>query len=292
MANQKYFIRYSKIIYRIKIGDYPSLTTVLNYLLDNDFDINKRTFNRDINAILDLFEIEIVYSRNRKGYFIEATEENYSAIKLKETLDLFSSIKIIDNDKHIISFEKRKSKGIEHIYSITTAIKDSKTLSFKHKKHNDTETSQRSVSPYQLRESQGKWYLVAKDEKDNKIKTFGLDRMSLLQVENTLFNSPKDVDFDKMFSYSFGVINTNNPESIKIQVFGAQALFIKNYPLHQSQKIIDANNESIIFSLKLSITDDFVMELMKYGANIMIIAPQELRTKMYNQYQKAIKRYQ
>ncbi len=180
MANQKYFVRYSKIIYRIKRGDYPNTQILLDFLAKNGFEINKRTLSRDFNTILELFDTEILFDRNRKGYFVNKEEIDFYSSKLLETLDLFSSIKIIDKEQDIISFEQRRPTGTEHMYYILDAIKNRKILTFKHIKYHEQKLTERTVEPYQLKESQGRWYLVAKDKKDDKIKTFGLDRMSTL----------------------------------------------------------------------------------------------------------------
>lgn len=290
MANQKYFIRYSKIIHRVKRGDYPNTETLLDYLSDNGFEINKRTLSRDFNAVLELFDTEIIFDRTQKGYYIIKDETNFNSSKLLETLDLFSSIKIVGKEKEIISFEKRKSKGTEHMYYILDAIKNRKALYFQHLKYHEQIVTQRKVEPYLLKESQGRWYLIAKDEKDNKIKTFGLDRMSQLYSDNSTFTKPKDLDISTMFTDCFGIVNTNDPKDIKIQVFGANAFFIKSYPLHHSQEVFSEDKNSITFSLHLSITDDFVMELMKYGSNLKILSPRYLNKRLLNEYKKAIKR--
>lgn len=292
MANQKYILRYSKIIQRIRRGDYPNLWTILDYLLDNGFDINKRTFNRDINSIYELFDLEIYYNRAEKGYLIiqDDTSGFYSG-RLQETLDLFSSMQIAGKEKNIISFEKRKPLGTDHMFFILDAIKNSKVLSFNHVKFQDQITTQRTVEPYMLKESQGRWYLVARDKKKNMIKTFGLDRMSSLQSENTLFNKPDMSGINEMFNDSFGVVNTNDPRDIKIKVYGANALYIKSYKLHENQNIVTELEDSIIFHLRLSITDDFVMELMKYGADVEVIEPVSLKTRLIGNYSRALNRY-
>ena len=202
---------------------------------------------------------------------------------------MFSSIKIVGKEQDIISFEQRKPKGTEHMYFVLDTIKNRKTLNFEHIKYHEQEVTKRTVEPYFLKESQGRWYLVAKDKKDKKIKTFGLDRMSLLHSEDLTFSNPKDLDILKMYKDSFGIVNTNDPKDIKIQIFGANAFFIKSYPLHHSQKIIDKDNNSITFFLHLSITDDFVMELMKYGGDIKVLKPNILKNILLQKHKNAIK---
>lgn len=284
MANEKYFLRYIKILSRIKRADYPDLEEVLDYLSENGFDINKRTFNRDINAILELFDTEIYYNRAERGYEIKTKEEDFLTDKLHETLDLFASIKIAGKESKIISFEKRKAFGTEYMHIILDVIKRSKLLHFTHFKFHTQETTQRIVEPYILKESQGRWYLICKDQKDNKIKTFGLDRMSYLYTENVSFTKDKTIDFETMYKNSFGIVNINDPKNIKLKVYGANAFFIKSYKLHDSQCVVDKNEDSITFSLYLSVTDDFVMELMKYGADIEVLEPDFLRERLRKSY--------
>lgn len=288
MANQKYYLRYSRIIYRIKKGDFPNLETILQFLSENDFEINKRTFKRDLDAILELFDIEILYDRKKRGYYVKQQEEDFSSTKLQESLDLFCTIKVVEKGKNIISFENRKSKGIDKMPHIADAINNRRILGFKYVKYQNLKISNREVEPYSLKESQGRWYLVAKDKKDNKIKTFGLDRMSHLFSTNSTYVLPRDFSVEKMFYHSFGVINTNTPENISLEIRGANAHFIKSYPLHHSQKVIKEYGDIITFSLIISITEDFIMELMKYGASINVLSPQSLKKRLLFEYKKAI----
>jgi hypothetical protein len=44
-----------------------------------------------------------------------------------------------------------------------------------------------------------------------------------------------------------------------------QAQYVKNYPLHSSQKIIKETKDEIVFELYLYITGDFIRELLSYG---------------------------
>lgn len=287
MANHKYILRISKIIRRIKRGDFPSTAVLLAYLSEHDFDINKRTLSRDFKTILELFDLEVSYNRIEKGYQFNEDDLNCYAQKFNETLDLFSSLSIVGKSKNVISFENRKSNGIEFMPAITEAIKSRNVLCFQYFKYHSKSTSNRLVHPYLIKESQGRWYLVARDKKDEVIKTFGLDRMSLVFKESECFEG-SSIDFEKMFSNYFGVINIGKAQKIELKIKGANAFFIKNYPLHPSQSIEEETKDWITFSLSLAITEDFVMELMKYGASVSILSPLVLKNKLKEEYTKAL----
>ena len=289
MANQKYLLRFSKTINRIKKGDYPNLNTILDYLSDEGFSIDKRTFNRDKLAIEDLLDTEIIYNRNRNGYYINEEEENsIFSKKLQETLDLFSSLKIAGKNDEILHFEKRKSVGSKHLGLILQSIKEHVQLSFTHHKFQDKKATERTVEPYLIKESQGRWYLLANDLKDNRIKTFALDRfLSIANMSKKKFKKPNDLDLKNYFKNSFGIINLHQPKDVVLKFTGYNASFVKSYQLHTSQKVIEEKQGYKTFSLHLSITEDFMMELMKYGADLEIIAPSSLRKRIKERHLKA-----
>ena len=142
-----------------------------------------------------------------------------------------------------------------------------------------------------VKESQGRWYLVAKDLKDNRIKTFALDRISSVSDnKNSKFKPPTGLDLKNYFKDSFGIINFNSPEKVIIKVYGNNSSFIKSYHLHNSQETIEEENDSVTFSLNLCITPDFVMELMKYAADLEVIKPIHLRNSIIKNYTKALER--
>ena len=76
-----------------------------------------------------------------------------------------------------VFLENRQPKGLEHFSGLFYAIRNKRILKFTHYKYWDETVTVRTVHPLALKESQGRWYLLAVDTKDNRLKTFGLDRM-------------------------------------------------------------------------------------------------------------------
>ena len=283
MANQKYFLRILSILNRIDKGDYPSQKEILSYLKKRGFSLRTRAFERDKKTAFEMFGIKIKYSAFEKGYYIENDfDDDFNSGKARELINLFSSIKIAGNNNKILSFERRKAEGTELMVSIIDAINNNRILKFTYKKHFENSSTERFVEPYMLKESLGRWYLIAKDKKDNKIKTFGLDRIGIIYSINELFSKPKDLDINELYKDAFGVTNVDKVHKIIFDVFGVDTKYILTYPLHHSQEVLYQTEEKIRFTLKVSITKDFIMELMKYIPNIEILEPKILREEIYN----------
>ena len=71
MVNKNMLRRNYIIIRRIMRNDSPSKAKILQYLKNNDIDVNARTLERDINAIRYNLGVEIKYDNDKNGYFID-----------------------------------------------------------------------------------------------------------------------------------------------------------------------------------------------------------------------------
>ena len=66
--------------------------------------------------------------------------------------------------------------------------------------------------------------------------------------------------------------------------------FLKSLPLHHSQRIVCDTDEEFRITLRLRITNDFVMELLSRSRSLTVIRPLHLRERVYKVYQEALKR--
>ena len=79
-----------------------------------------------------------------------------------------------------------------------------------------------------------------------------------------------------------------------MQFTNGQGKYIKNLPLHPSQEILEDNSETgdLLIKLNVYITFDFIQELLHYGKNVKVIAPQSLVDLMKEEYKNALQQYE
>ncbi len=300
MPKETFLSRFSLIIKRLEVG--PATYKQINDYLQReseihgyDYSISLRTFQRDIVDIFKQFKIEIANDKKGdKKYCIKSQPEIQE--HSQRLLESYQMIHIIeasqDYAEHVI-LETRKASGLEHFHGLLYAIKNKKIITFNHYKYWEDIISERTVHALALKESGGRWYLVAIDTKDNKLKTFGLDRMGDLVISKTSFRNKYDFNIKEMFLDSFGILCLENekPQKIHLSFNYEQGQYVKSFPLHHSQKVTEEKSEEIILELYLSITDDFVMELLSYGEEIKILSPKSLINKVKKIYSNALSRY-
>src|SRR5690606_4568009 len=149
-----------------------------------------------------LYGIEITYNRSIKAYEISEEFISQHEERLMEAFDLLNALNYTEKHSQNLYLEKRKSLGSEHFHGLLHAIGNQLEITFLHEKYWDSQSGKqkRRVHPIALKESHFRWYLVAEDTNDQMIKTFGLDRISDLDIEKHKFPK-KDFDVDEYFKH-------------------------------------------------------------------------------------------
>lgn len=305
MSKRAYISRYLLILKKLKVKPYSTYLEIQAYIenqfeymqmLDEDFQIgsSKRTLQRDITEIRNVFGIDIEYSKIQKGYFINQNEaENMNFQRMMEAFEIFNSLNIAQDLAPFVHLEKRKPQGTENLYGLLHAIKNNFQIKFEYQKFWEEESQQRLAEPYALKEFKSRWYIIAKDDKDATVKSFALDRLTHLEISNHKFDFPKNYNIEESYRYCFGIISPNEvePQDILLSFDPYQGKYIKTLPLHESQQVIIDNEKELQVKLKLCVTHDLLMELLSYGDNVKVLQPKSLAEEIKLAHQKAFKQY-
>ena len=305
MSKRGYISRYLLILKKLKVKPYSTYEELQAYI-ENQFDylqmqddtlnigFSKRTLQRDIKEIRNVFGIDIEYSKSNKGYYISQSEtENMNFQRMMEAFDMFNSLNLAQDLTPFIHLEKRRPQGTENLYGLLHAIKNRLQIKFNYQKFWEEELSQRLVEPYALKEFKNRWYIMAKDSKDNNIKSFALDRLTNLEITNQTYQYPDNYSIEQSYRYCFGIISPNDeePQDIILSFDPLQGKYIKTLPLHDTQQVLVDNDEEMKIKLKLCLTHDLVMELLSFGDNMKVIEPKSLADQIKQAHEKAYRQY-
>jgi len=252
----------------------------------DDFTISIRTLQRDIKDIHQQlgYEIENERKGDKRYHIITRPEDTDKARRLLESYHLINIIHSADKYTKYVFLETRQAKGIENFHLLLHACINKLPLSFTYFKFSDDSESIRLVHPLALKEAIGRWYLAGVDKKDNEFKTFGLDRISLIDVQKKSFIEKYDYDIKSIFHHAFGVINdsTQKPEKIKLSFTYQAGKYVTAYPLHHSQKVIkeSAETDEVLIELYLVIAYDFIKEILSHGLQVKVLQPASLKKEI------------
>lgn len=297
MSKRETVSRWNLIIKKLR--RHPcKYSEIAQYLADEselqgyDYITTVRTFQRDLEDIRSIYNIDVRYDYSRKVYNIDYEDQMDVTCRILEAFDIFNSLNIADRLSNYLHFEKRRSLGTEHMYGLLHAIKNRIQVTFSYQKYWDDEASARRVEPLALKEHKDRWYVIAKELNDDVIKSFALDRLTNLEISKIRYVAV-EFNIEDYFKHCFGIIRPldEKPEEVLLSFDSHQAKYIKSLPLHESQKIISENENETVIKLNVYLTHDFLMEILSYGETVKILKPQILIDELKSSFAAALKHY-
>ena len=144
----------------------------------------------------------------------------------------------------------------------------------------------RIIHPYQLRQNNGRWVLVGKEERQMPRLAYvmlPLDRIDDVEVTTEEIKwKREDLGID---SYLKDVVGTSvNPESklehVVLKVGYPDAEYLETKPLHPSQKVLSRDEQSMTFGLDVVLNYELEMKIGAFLRHGEILEPGFLRDKL------------
>jgi len=303
MTTKEILLKYTFIIERVKRGDAPSLQQIRDYVLDRfnsidiDTDFSERTFLRDKNEIVELYDIDINYNRSRKGYEVIYLNDKDQNSRTLDAFNLFLTLREASQQdtRSMVIPDYKCQLGTEYIFGLLHAIRHCNYVMFAYSKYDEQkDMTIRHLAPYALKESQGRWYVVGKDQADSTIKVFGLDRISALTIDQQTFKADQQFDPSSYFAHRFGVnayCDNGKVEEVTLSFKSLEGKYLTSKPLHPTQSIVRQTEEELVVSVKVYPSHDFVMAILSYGYNVRVISPSWLAGEVKERLVKAAQQY-
>lgn len=182
--------------------------------------------------------------------------------------------------------------GVEYLPVVIEAIKQNLELEVSYLPHYKREATKYRVKPFALKVHNQRWYLLVQFDGQSDLKVIALDRIMDVAITDIPFTLPPDFTPEDYFKDSVGIwVNEKTKsEKVVIRVYGQQCKYLRDLPLHPSQKEVSETEEYSEFQYQLSVTNELVRELTKMGGDIEVVRPQSLREKLTAYAYNIIKR--
>ena len=243
----------------------------------------ERTFFNHIEAIREMFDIEIKCDRSR-GYYIANSEDlEGDGIKawLLQSMSLSNMLAESRDMRDRILFEEIPSSQ-RWLELFVDAMRDNKAVEITYQSFTSEEPYTFTINPYCLKLFKQRWYVLAKSVSTNDLRLYCLDeRMQYAEVLNQTFRVPAKFNAEKFFAGMFGVIvPEEGSEKILLKVDHSQVGYFKSLPLHDSQREVESTPEYTIFEYKLAPTFDLKQAILSHGSFVEVLAPEYFRDEI------------
>ena len=256
--------------------------------------LSRTTFYRHKCAIEDIFGIYIECDKKNNTYYIgneNVLDEDSVQNWMLSTLTVSNVVSESQSLHHRILLENVPSGG-EMLQQIIKAMKENYQLCITYHRYSFPASKEYTIDPYCTKFFHRRWYLLGRLS-NGYLSTFSLDRMENIQQLDTKFTIPDDFDAAAYFQDSYGMLTDDNMavERIVLRAYEFEPYYMRDLPLHHSQREIATTEEYTDFELHLKPTSDFKAQLMSRGQWIEILEPKQLAEEIVEWHQNAINRY-
>lgn len=261
--------------------------------LSEGTELTRRTFINNKNEIENLFNICIKCEHFR--YYI--MEDNFmdEGNTRSWLLNAFSLNNMVGNSQKLkerVLLEDMPS-GRNFLDDIIKAMRDNHIITVSYYSYSSESYHEFKIYPYFVKAFKKHWYVVAYSPGTHDIRCYALDRMDIVTISNEIFKMPKDFDPSEYFQNCFGIINNGKTkvQKVVIKVDAFQSKYLRDLPLHPSQKETKRKEDYSIFQYHLKPEFDFEQEIFSNMDTMEVLEPQWLREEIQDRLKRMLEMY-
>ena len=156
---------------------------------------------------------------------------------------------------------------------------------------NRDRVTERTVSPQRLVHYRDNWYLDGWCHLRNDLRSFAVDRIRDARELDETADSLPEAQLDEHFASAYGIFSGKANKTAVLRFTPERARWVADerwHPQQTGQFLIDGRYE-----LKIPYRDEreLVMDILRHGAEVEVIAPETLRQTVAAQLRTALERY-
>lgn len=240
------------------------------------FALTARSFQRYRNIAEELFNVNIECHKPTNEYWVDTEPMEDAARWTMSALRVHSLASMVDMREYIMVEEPPAGSCL--LKPLADACRQSLLVTVDYKSPYKP-LLRYTLVPYFLRLYKQRWYVTGRQPGKDYLTTLALERMTLVGVAQSANPGPR-VSPAEYYEGYYGVIRNGEPEPIVVRAFWPQDTYLKEVPLHASQRVVDETDEWTDFSLCVSPTYDFKQDMLWHRDKLTVLSPQWLRDDM------------
>jgi predicted DNA-binding transcriptional regulator YafY len=290
-------------------------------------EVSRATVKRDITKLRDQLHVPITFSRELGGYQMArdqsgselpglwfSQEEILALVTIQQLLQqlepglLGAKLQPLQKrltqlmEKHglasqdvakrirIVHAGKRQvvAKSFELVAAATMA---GKRIKIWHFNRQNGITTEREVSPQRLVHYRDNWYLDAWCHLRDDVRNFSIDAIHRLEVLETDAKVVAVKAIDQALGNSYGIFNGAAQGWAKLRFTPERARWVAGEVWHPMQESSVEADGSYLLSFPYADDRELIGDIMRYGADVQVLGPPGLRSKVQKGYLAAAGKY-
>lgn len=190
----------------------------------------------------------------------------------------------------VIEIEKNDNlKGLEFIDPLYQAIIQKQVIAIWYQSFRAKRPAKIVFHPYLLKEYRNRWFVLGSKNQGKAILNLALDRIGEIEVlPNEKFYENAEFNSEEYFKHVIGVtVNGMRPVNAHLLISKEHAPYVLTKPIHHTQQLISESENGIEITIKVIPNFELEREILGFGENIKVLAPESLRNSIAERLRKA-----
>lgn len=196
----------------------------------------------------------------------------------------------LESKVKLIHFAPRKVEP-KHFRTVATAVLEGKQLSLQYLRRDKQEHTARVISPLQLVHYRENWLVDAWCHLRQELRSFALEAIEEVTALDTPAVSVSSEDMRAHFQSGYGIFagKANQRAVVKFTPARAQWVSLETWHPDQASRVLDDGSYEL--EVPYSNDEELLMDLLRYGPDVEVLAPPELRARMLEKLTAAANKY-
>jgi predicted DNA-binding transcriptional regulator YafY len=296
-----------------------------------ELEVSLATFKRDLEFLRSRFQVNIEWNRERGGYYCEdlrsgsgqgsipgpmyGASEIHALLLIQDFLiqlqpgllemdlaPLRKRLQLLLGTNQFESNQIRRRIRILHMTSrpienkcfqlVSMATLSRRRLELRYNSRFRGEETVRQVSPQRLVYYRANWYLDSWCHLRNGLRSFALDMIRDAEISDIPADEIPDETLDAHLGSSYGIF-AGPPRNTAVLRFEPHITpWVSGEIWHSGQTQYIEPTGHLVLSVPYSADYELTMDILRYGENVEVLAPDHLRRHVEEQLRAAANRYQ
>jgi predicted DNA-binding transcriptional regulator YafY len=168
----------------------------------------------------------------------------------------------------------------EHFAPVATAVLQRKRLEISYYTRSRNETQDRTVSPQRLTHYRDNWYLDAWCHLRHDVRSFALDSIRRVRLLDQPAQEVSEGELDAILGSGYGIFSGKTVKWAQLRFTPERARWVGRESWHPEQKSHYDEEGRYCLSLPYSDDRELIMDILKHGAQVEVLAPASLRERI------------
>jgi predicted DNA-binding transcriptional regulator YafY len=295
-----------------------------------ELEVSRATFKRDLEYLRDRMQMPIVWDRELGGYRLDegaatahlfqlpglwfSSEEIHALLTMEHLLERLQpgllgpqlrplrnlirktlasgdfSAREVSRRIRILQIGVRPVES-EIFQAISSALLSRRRLRIAHYRRARDEKLTREISPQRLVYYRDNWYLDAWCHLRRALRTFSVDVISQATVLSKRAREIKDQTLDETLGAGFGIFSGKNTQMAVLRFSPMRARWVSREKWHTDQEGHYELDGAYLLRVPYSDPTELVIDVLKYGADVEVLAQATLREVVQRQLIEAAAQY-